>query len=84
MLAIDIFSFVPVPRTRTVSTKRSKLGSILIILIFLVYVVYDFVALLTNNTPKLNTYEVPLQSSVNLPIDIVSCAANGDRLHLRP
>jgi len=56
LLALDIFSFIPVPQTRPVSTKRSKIGSILLILIFLVYIIYDFVWLLINNPPKVNTY----------------------------
>lgn len=62
MVAIDIFQFIPVPQTRVVSTKRSKCGSIFLILIFVGYVIYDFVSLLLNNPPKVNSYEVPLDS----------------------
>lgn len=64
MAAIDIFSFIPVPQTRPVSTKRSKCGSIILIIIFVAYVVYDFVELILNNAPKVNTYELPLSSTV--------------------
>jgi len=64
MIALDIFSFIPVPRTVPVSTKRSKIGSIIVILLFLVYVIYDFVELFLNNPPKVNTYEVPLDTTV--------------------
>lgn len=58
--AIDIFAFLPVPKTEEVSTKRSVIGSLSLIVIFLSYFIYSLIMFLTNNTPRINQYSVPL------------------------
>lgn len=60
---VDIFSFLPVPTARQISTKASIIGSLALILIFLSYVLTTFILFLTNNTPRTNQYFVPLQDS---------------------
>lgn len=57
----DIFSFLPVPTARQISTKASIVGSISLILIFLSYVLTTFILFLTHNTPRTNQYFVPIQ-----------------------
>lgn len=52
----DIFSFIPVPKSRTVSTKCSMIGSFIFFAIFLSYIIYDFVKFLTENPPIPNSY----------------------------
>ena len=37
--AVDIFSFLPVPKTDPVSTRRSITGSLILIFIFLAYAI---------------------------------------------
>ncbi len=43
MMKLDIFAFLPVPRTDPVSTKASLWGSYLLLIMFLGYVIYSFV-----------------------------------------
>lgn len=52
--AIDIFAFLPVPKTEEVSTKRSVIGSISLIVIFLGYLIFSLVQFFTNNPPRIN------------------------------
>lgn len=52
------------PKTAPVSTKRSIIGSFLMIGIFLAYGIYNMYTLAADNTPRLNSYLVPLDNSV--------------------
>ena len=67
--AIDIFAFLPVPKTEEVSTKRSVIGSVSLIVIFLSYLIVSLVYFFTNNPPRINQYSTPLDYStiVNTP-----------------
>ncbi|EAR96721.1 transmembrane protein, putative (macronuclear) [Tetrahymena thermophila SB210] len=58
--AIDIFAFLPVPKTEEVSTKRSVIGSLSLIVIFLGYLIFSLISFFTNNAPRINQYSVPL------------------------
>ena len=60
--AVDIFSFIPVPKSRPVSTRCSLIGSGLIFAIFLSYLVYDLVTFITNNPPIPNSYYIDLDN----------------------
>lgn len=60
---IDIFSFIPVPKTGTVSTKCSLIGSTLFFVIFLAYITYDLVQFITNNPPLPNSFNEDLGST---------------------
>ena len=55
----DIFSFLPVPTSREVSTQRSIIGSLILILFFLGYVIYGIYKFTTNNPPRTNQYFMP-------------------------
>lgn len=57
---IDIFSFIPVPKTSTVSTKCSMAGSLIFFLIFISYVTYDLVQFIRINPPLPNTFNEDL------------------------
>jgi hypothetical protein len=48
---VDIFSFIPVPKDDSVSTKQSLIGTAVFFAIFLTYIIYDFVQFVTNNPP---------------------------------
>lgn len=61
---IDIFSFIPVPKSGTVSTKCSLIGSLIFFLLFLGYITYDLVQFITNNKPLPNSFNEDL-SNVN-------------------
>ena len=60
---IDIFSYIPVPQSYPVSTKRSRIGSILLILLFVAYVTYDFVQFIINNTPRINSFQTGISTT---------------------
>lgn len=60
--ALDIFSFLPVPRTNPISTKRSICGSFLLLFIFFGYIIYSLVSFFVANYPRMNLYSVPLPS----------------------
>ena len=60
---LDIFSFIPVPKANPVSTKRSLIGSLLVISVFLAYTSYSFSQFLTNNIPKTNQYLMSLDEN---------------------
>jgi len=49
---LDLFKFLPVPKTRPLSSRRSIIGSILFLLIIFVYILSQFIFFLTSNTPK--------------------------------
>lgn len=61
---VDIFSYIPVPQSFPVSTRNSKIGSLIAIVLFLAYIVYDFVQFITNNVPSVNTYPILLPNDV--------------------
>lgn len=56
----DIFAFLPVPKSRPISTKYSIFASILFLLIIVSYAVYSLVMFLTNNVPSASRYFTPL------------------------
>ena len=43
MYKLDIFSFLPVPRSAPVSTKASLIGSFLLLGIFTAYIIYSLI-----------------------------------------
>ena len=53
----DIFTFRPYPTTRPVSTSFSKIATLIVVILFLSYFLFQFISLLANNTPRLNTYK---------------------------
>ena len=57
---IDIFSFIPVPKDDTVSTKPSLIGTALFFIIFLAYIIFDFVGFVTDNPPIIQAFNTPL------------------------
>ena len=68
MVALDIFTFVPIPQSYPVSTKRSKIGSLILIALFLVYVIYDLVTFITNNPPRINSYNTGIVTNYSYPV----------------
>jgi hypothetical protein len=62
---VDIFSYIPVPQSFPVSTRNSKIGSLIVIILFLVYLIYDFVQFITSNVPSVNTYPVLVSDQVS-------------------
>jgi len=56
---------LPTPKASDVSTKRSVIGSITLLVIFLSYVVTSFVLFVTNNPPRINATNVPLNDQVS-------------------
>jgi hypothetical protein len=40
---IDIFSFLPVPKANKISTKRSKMGSVILFTLFILYVTLNLI-----------------------------------------
>jgi hypothetical protein len=66
--ALDLFAFEPVPKTNDFSTRRSILGSLLIIALFLTYVIFTFVNFFINNTPTLNTYSTHIMPNQNFTL----------------
>lgn len=57
---IDIFSYIPVPQSFPVSTRSSKIGSLIALCLFFGYIIYDFVMFIISNTPSVNMYGVLL------------------------
>jgi hypothetical protein len=41
--ALDLFSFLPVPRTKLVSTQRSILGTLIMLGLFMAYIIFTFI-----------------------------------------
>jgi hypothetical protein len=60
---VDIFSFIPVPKDDSVSTKASLIGTAVFFLIFLTYLIYSFIQFVTNNPPSIQSYHTPLDDS---------------------
>lgn len=60
---VDIFSFIPVPKDDSVSTKPSLIGTAIFFTIFLTYIIYDFVKFVTNNPPLIQSYRTPLDEN---------------------
>lgn len=53
---LDIFSYIPVPHTYPISSRKSKIGSVVFLCIILGYFIFDFVKFITDNTPVINLY----------------------------
>jgi hypothetical protein len=51
---IDIFSFLPNPKTNKLSTKRSIIGSIILIILFVSIGVSKLIFFIKKNPPKVN------------------------------
>ena len=49
--AIDIFSFIPVPKDEAVSTKQSLIGTTIFFLLFFAFVLFDLISFVTDNPP---------------------------------
>ena len=61
---LDLFSYLPVPHSQRISTRKSILGSVLLLSLFLAYVSATFYSFFTNNPPKVNNILVPLGDHV--------------------
>ena len=53
---LDFFSFIPVPKDRPVSTKRSLIGSVIFIVLFIIYIAFDLVQFLRENPPIIENH----------------------------
>lgn len=62
----DIFSFLPVPIGREVSSKRSILASMILLIFFICYVTYCIYAFVTNNPPRTNQFYMPIPESLEI------------------
>ena len=62
----DIFSFLPVPIGREVSTKRSIIGSLILLIFFLFYVSYGIYKFAVNNPPRTNQYWMPINDALEI------------------
>lgn len=60
---MDIFSFIPVPKDDSVSTKQSLIGTAVFFIIFLTYIIYDFVQFVNSNPPIIQSYRTQLDDS---------------------
>lgn len=67
LIAIDVFSYVPVPQAYPVSTKKSRIGSVLFICGILGYLIYDFYQFVTNSVPTINAYTLGTTNIKPLP-----------------
>ena len=50
---VDFFSFLPVPKDDSVSTRQSIIGSIIFIVLFFIYIGIQFYIFVTDNPPKI-------------------------------
>jgi len=57
---IDIFSFVPIPKTNQISSKVSLSGSILFIILTIAYLGTSFYLFIEKNSPKIIETDYPL------------------------
>lgn len=60
---MDIFSFIPVPKDDSVSTKQSLIGTALFFAIFLSYIIYDFVQFVQSNPPSIQSYRTQMDTN---------------------
>lgn len=60
---VDIFSFIPVPKDDSVSTKQSLIGTALFFAIFLTYIIYDFVQFVQTNPPIIQSYRTQMDTN---------------------
>ncbi|KAM3143970.1 hypothetical protein pb186bvf_004021 [Paramecium bursaria] len=70
---LDLFSFLPVPKTKPVSSKRSLVGSLIMLLLFFGYILYGFITFILINAPRVNTFlnELPVANYSMPPIAFV-------------
>lgn len=54
--AVDIFSFIPVPKSRPVSTRCSLIGTTIFFAVFFSYIIYDLTTFIIRNPPLPNSY----------------------------
>ena len=62
---IDLFSFLPIPKTKKVSTKRSIVGSIILLVLFGSYLITSLVLFIQSNPPKIASLSIPLDDSLH-------------------
>jgi hypothetical protein len=60
---VDIFSFIPVPKDDSVSTRHSLIGTAVFFAIFLTYIIYDFVQFVMDNPPIIQSYRTQLDDA---------------------
>ncbi len=60
----DIFSYLPVPVAKAVSSRGSILGSIFLLIVFFSYVISTFYLFCTDNPPRINTVLIPVDDTV--------------------
>ena len=61
---IDIFNYIPVPESFPVSTRNSKIGTVIMLLLFIAYTCYDFTMFVIKNSPTITSYPVLLPDDV--------------------
>lgn len=60
---LDLFAFIPVPKSEPSSSKVSLIGSLLFFFILFSYLITSFVLFITANTPKLIQTNYPLDDN---------------------
>ncbi len=60
---IDLYRYLPVPTAYPVSTKNSRIGSLIFICVLLGYLIYSFYLFLAKNVPKTNSYMISNSNS---------------------
>ena len=60
---IDLYRYLPVPNAYPVSTKNSRIGSLIFICVLLGYLIYSFYLFLAKNVPKTNSYMISNSNS---------------------
>lgn len=60
---IDLYRYLPVPTAYPVSTKNSRIGSLIFICVLLRYLIYSFYLFLAKNVPKTNSYMISNSNS---------------------
>lgn len=68
---IDLFIFIPVPRTNKVSGKASIIASMALIIVFVGYVAFSLFNFFTNNTPRLSQVSIPLDQNFSSKLLII-------------
>ncbi|KAM3142615.1 hypothetical protein pb186bvf_005274 [Paramecium bursaria] len=68
MFHLDLFAFLPTPRTYPVSTKRSLYGSLILFFLFLGYIIYSFIDFYFYNIPKITQFSQQDKTTQNTTV----------------
>lgn len=63
---LDIFSYIPVPESFPVSTRNSKIGTVIMLLLFVAYTCYDITQYIISNAPSITSFPISLPNNVLL------------------